>query len=815
MGWSSWNAFNCRVTEAAVRNVSDLLISSGLAAAGFQFVNLDDCVFAPSRDNVTGALLPSHSFPSGFAALASSLHSRGLLFGMYSDAGFRTCQGLPGLLDSEDRDAAQFAAIGVDLIKNDGCFTGSPRYKGWPGPGIPQPGAYEKAARMFQALRATGRPIIHYIQVGTSPLLARSVSNMRRCGGDIGDSFGSIVGSFLGCYNGGGAPLSDVGPGFWNDADSLEVGNGGQTLQEYTTHFAMWCVGKMPLILGFDLANPRCKDCSAADIFGLLLNTELIGVNQDDLGIPAVPRGGAFLPNPDNGVFVSTWAGPLKGGAWVLMLLNTGAVNATLASLDLGTVLNATRGTVLQCRDLLRRVDCGQFEVGRDNFTTPVPSHGSVVVRLWPASGGDLDGGWRPTLFPTVWWSGSGAPQEQEQQQQQQQPYAEQRTAATSHTTPPPPAPPSAWPMRGFDARHSGASPLAGPTTCAPLWSLHNNTDHGGAFGAECTPALSASGYVLAPLNSGPTGPTLFALNGDTGAIVWQLKLNGTVWATPLVCAAPGGGGGELAIIGSQQGGVVAVSVASGTPLWTALSGALNSVIFSSVTTLDAGDPAASLWVGSWDNHLYELDRGTGSVLSALPLGTEVRSTPALLPLPGGGVAAYLSVGRALVCARRSGGAGTPPLSIAWALNTTAWAYASPSLSGDGATVFFPNSGDATARALDAATGRVKWEAFLGVGADDSAQGALFDGTYFVVARGGLVALREDTGAQLWGRPARGGGNSALTVDAGGVVWMITGQNGLLGVNGSTGEVGLECGAGTGGEWGTSGTVVEIGRAHV
>ena len=73
---------------------------------------------------------------------------------------------------------------------------------------------------MFAALNGT---IVHNIQVGTAPHLARSVSNMRRSGGDIGDSFGSVIGSMAGCFNGGGAPLSDVGPGFWNDADSLEV----------------------------------------------------------------------------------------------------------------------------------------------------------------------------------------------------------------------------------------------------------------------------------------------------------------------------------------------------------------------------------------------------------------------------------------------------------------------------------------------------------------------------------------------------------------------------------------------------------------
>lgn len=168
-----------------------LLVSTGLRDAGFNSIHLDDCVYAPSRDNTTGRLLPAHTFPSGFAALSAQLGAINISLGMYSDMGFRTCQGLPGLLDFEEADAATFSAWGVRFLKNDGCFTGSPRYKGWPGAGIPQPGAYEKAQRMFAALNGT---IVHNIQVGTAPHLARSVSNMRRCGGDIGDSFGSVMG---------------------------------------------------------------------------------------------------------------------------------------------------------------------------------------------------------------------------------------------------------------------------------------------------------------------------------------------------------------------------------------------------------------------------------------------------------------------------------------------------------------------------------------------------------------------------------------------------------------------------------------------
>ena len=48
-------------------------------------------------------------------AMAERLHDKGLLFGLYSDRGFRTCQGLPGLLDFEELDAQTMASWGIDV----------------------------------------------------------------------------------------------------------------------------------------------------------------------------------------------------------------------------------------------------------------------------------------------------------------------------------------------------------------------------------------------------------------------------------------------------------------------------------------------------------------------------------------------------------------------------------------------------------------------------------------------------------------------------------------------------------------------------
>jgi len=50
MGWNSWNHYHCAVNEAILRNMSKLYQTTGVAAAGYQYVNIDDCWQAQFRD---------------------------------------------------------------------------------------------------------------------------------------------------------------------------------------------------------------------------------------------------------------------------------------------------------------------------------------------------------------------------------------------------------------------------------------------------------------------------------------------------------------------------------------------------------------------------------------------------------------------------------------------------------------------------------------------------------------------------------------------------------------------------------------------
>ena len=69
----------------------------------------------------------------------------------------------------------------------------------------------------------------------------------------------------------------------WNDPDMLVIGMNGLTLTMNRTHMSMWCMMNSPLMLGLDLRRIEKDD----DIYKIIANRDLIGINQDPLGIQA------------------------------------------------------------------------------------------------------------------------------------------------------------------------------------------------------------------------------------------------------------------------------------------------------------------------------------------------------------------------------------------------------------------------------------------------------------------------------------------------------------------------------------------------
>jgi alpha-galactosidase len=358
MGWNSWNKFGCHVSEDLIRQMADAMVKSGMKDAGYQYIVIDDC-WQVERD-ASGNIVPgAKNFPSGIKALADYVHSRGLKFGIYSDAGSMTCAKRPGSLGHEYQDALKYAAWDVDYLKYDWCHTSTQD----------APAAY---ALIRNALNAAGRPIVLSIcEWGTAkPWLwgQRVGGNLWRTTGDISDKWETKEKDSLGMLN-----ILDLqngiesyaGPGHWNDPDMLEVGNGGMTTEEYRAHFSLWSILAAPLIAGNDLRDMK------AEIHDILTNKEVIAVNQDPMG----SEGRRVLKNGD----LEVWAKQMQDGSRAVVLLNRATTEKEVGFSweDLGYPSHLSASV----RDLWQAKDLGQF---KGKFSAAVAPHSVVMVRVAP-----------------------------------------------------------------------------------------------------------------------------------------------------------------------------------------------------------------------------------------------------------------------------------------------------------------------------------------------------------------------------------------------------------------------------------------------
>ena len=104
MGWNSWNKYGCDISEATIRRQADAMVSSGMRTAGYTYVVVDDC-WHGQRDSAGNIQADPLRFAAGIKALADYVHAKGLKFGIYSDAGDKTCQKRPGSRGHEFQDS--------------------------------------------------------------------------------------------------------------------------------------------------------------------------------------------------------------------------------------------------------------------------------------------------------------------------------------------------------------------------------------------------------------------------------------------------------------------------------------------------------------------------------------------------------------------------------------------------------------------------------------------------------------------------------------------------------------------------------------
>ena len=80
------------ISEELIRTTADAMQKEGFVAAGYNYIQIDDCWAASARD-AAGAIVPDPvRFPSGMKALADYVYAgtKGMKLGLYGDIGSTT-----------------------------------------------------------------------------------------------------------------------------------------------------------------------------------------------------------------------------------------------------------------------------------------------------------------------------------------------------------------------------------------------------------------------------------------------------------------------------------------------------------------------------------------------------------------------------------------------------------------------------------------------------------------------------------------------------------------------------------------------------
>ena len=384
MGWTSWNAFTDDVDQERVRAVAKAMVARGLAAHGYQFVNIDSGWQGERDGKGTVALQPNEKFPD-MAGLVKDIHALGLKAGIYSTPmviawgsttrrRYRGGSDYPldrqyfhphfggcGKTGRETCDARQFADWGFDWLKYD-----------WPDTDV------EHARRMRTALDATDRDIVLQLCTDCRAKDADGFarwSQQARGNLDTADDWDELFSH--NCFNGVDPWLGSVRPGFWYDTDMLAVGamrifrktpspRPGEPLpadfanrltkSELECHFAWWAIIPSPLFLSCDIE--QMDDFTLA----LVTNDDLLDINQD---YPATP---AAYEDYESGA-KRIWLRTLSDGRQVVGFFNLQ-----------GGEWSVTRplGRTFRVRDALAQKDVGS----RDMLKLAIPPHACRVFLL-------------------------------------------------------------------------------------------------------------------------------------------------------------------------------------------------------------------------------------------------------------------------------------------------------------------------------------------------------------------------------------------------------------------------------------------------
>lgn len=390
IGWNGWNSWAREIDKEKVIASANAMVNMGLRNHGWTYINIDDA-WQGQRSGKWNALQANEKFPA-FKEMIDDIHSKGLKLGVYSTPWISSYAGYAGASSNfengaypdsikenkrayryigkyrfEKEDALQMAEWGVDYLKYDWRID------------------LNSAERMSAALQNSGRDILYSLSNSAPFALAKDwarIANAWRTGPDIRDSWLSLYVSAFTLDK--WAPYG--GPGHWNDPDMMILGNvttGAKlhptrlTPDEQYSHVSLFSLLAAPLLIGCPIEQ--------LDPFtlNLLTNDEVIAIDQDPLGKP-----GRLVADDGN---TQVWLKPLEDGSYAVGMFNINGYQKTPQSyfrwgdetprnftLDFSSLGLKGKWSL---RDVWQQKNMGDFT---KQFTTSIPHHGVVMIRMFP-----------------------------------------------------------------------------------------------------------------------------------------------------------------------------------------------------------------------------------------------------------------------------------------------------------------------------------------------------------------------------------------------------------------------------------------------
>ncbi len=388
MGWNDWYTFYEHPSDVLMRRAADIMIQSGMADHGYQYVNIDDAwmrkpgskehdLRGKARDR-RGMINANRRFPA-MKAMVAYIHGLGLKAGIYTSPGPRTCADFYGSYGHEAQDVARFVEWGFDFLKYDWCSYDE----------VAPRGSAPEAERLQKPYRLMGSLLAEQPRDIAFNLCQYGMGDVWTWGGDVGGQSWRTTGD-LGLEKGQQLPgfysiafknaehAEYAWPGRWNDPDYILIGYVGNahniadppkpttlTRHEQYSYMSMWVLMAAPLFYSGDITRLDAFTLNVLD------NAEVIEVDQDPLGRQA------RIVRKTDAEFVL--AKPMEDGSVAVGLFNLSEVprDITVSAAETGI------GGRLRVRDLWRWKDVGTLA---GEYTARVGPHGVMLVRMWPAT---------------------------------------------------------------------------------------------------------------------------------------------------------------------------------------------------------------------------------------------------------------------------------------------------------------------------------------------------------------------------------------------------------------------------------------------